>query len=563
MRKLAQGDESGDPAGLQSKIVTIADLLKRNLGLKVPRYQRPFTWSEREVVQLIEDMRRTMREDRLLYFLGQMMLVEQSSGAPELTDGQQRLVTLSMLFAAIRDRMLEGGDHVQSFLIGEEGRPRLHLRDGDAAFFRAFVLEPGHFHALVAHRSTGVASLDAMIEAARAIDDALAPLSQAEYAELANFISQRCQVNLVYATDNKLMLSVFENLNQRGARLSAADIIKSDLIENSEFSQDDANLAAKLWAIAETRLSREDFAKLLFLSPTLMGANALSTPHDTHGFRRAVEQACGIREFLFDRLPRFAEAAGELMSLGVDAKEHTDEVRRRLFLMHQLETWDWFPSAVAFLAERPDPQKVRDFFCALELFAFAGELMAIDFRTLAERYRRALRQLAVANADAALAEIRLRPEEIMKLAATLNRSRKRDRQRRLMLLRVEAALPGGALLSLADDISVEHILPKSASFVWARSFPDAAKRAELCDLLGNLTLVSTQQAQQTETKPYAEKLKVLFDRRWPALALTRDLEGIEAWTEDAIETRQERLVHALLHDWGIAQPQAPPADAAV
>ena len=37
------------PQGLTSQILNIANVLTRKGGLKVPRYQRPYTWSGREV----------------------------------------------------------------------------------------------------------------------------------------------------------------------------------------------------------------------------------------------------------------------------------------------------------------------------------------------------------------------------------------------------------------------------------------------------------------------------------------------------------------------------------
>jgi uncharacterized protein with ParB-like and HNH nuclease domain len=51
------------PGGLQSSIMNLATVLTRKAGLKVPRYQRPYTWAEREVRQLIQDLWRAFQRD--------------------------------------------------------------------------------------------------------------------------------------------------------------------------------------------------------------------------------------------------------------------------------------------------------------------------------------------------------------------------------------------------------------------------------------------------------------------------------------------------------------------
>jgi hypothetical protein len=124
----------------------------------------------------------------------------------------------------------------------------------------------------------------------------------------------------------------------------------------------------------------------------------------------------------------------------------------------------------------------------------------------------------------------------MKFFATLNRSRKRDRQRRLLLMRLEAAMPNGHLIKMTDDATVEHILPRGSQQWWNERFPDPALRSELANLLGNLTLITYDQNKEADTKPYPKKRTIYFDTRGaPIHALTKDIGPIEEWTLQAIE----------------------------
>jgi hypothetical protein len=144
--------------------------------------------------------------------------------------------------------------------------------------------------------------------------------------------------------------------------------------------------------------------------------------------------------------------------------------------------------------------------------------------------------------------------EHMKMLATLNRSRKRDRQRRLLMIRLEAAMPNGHMLQMTDDVTVEHILPKAGGQWWNERFPDSAMRTEASNLLGNLILVSHAQNTVAGAKPYHEKRKVFFNTpNAPIFATTRDIVSVEEWTMQAIERRHENLVRILCEDWGLVR----------
>jgi hypothetical protein len=129
------------PLGLTSQILNLASVLTRKAALKVPRYQRPYTWGEREVRQLIQDLWRAYQRRASFYFIGQIVLVK-NHGKLEISDGQQRLSTLTMIIAYVRDRLPGRARHYQA-LIMEADHPRLFLREEDANFYRGYVQEPG------------------------------------------------------------------------------------------------------------------------------------------------------------------------------------------------------------------------------------------------------------------------------------------------------------------------------------------------------------------------------------------------------------------------------------
>ena len=79
------------------KPITIKELLKMN-NLKIPYYQRPYKWTERNVNQLIDDI--LFHKDKQGYRLGTLVLHYDNDNF-NIVDGQQRTITIFLLAYAL------------------------------------------------------------------------------------------------------------------------------------------------------------------------------------------------------------------------------------------------------------------------------------------------------------------------------------------------------------------------------------------------------------------------------------------------------------------------------
>jgi len=95
------------PDPYKADVSTLGELLTRqNQPLRVPLYQRPYTWRTSEVRDYWTDLFEFSagaapgkREDQ--YFLGSIVVVDRDDYL-ELLDGQQRMATTTILLATIR-----------------------------------------------------------------------------------------------------------------------------------------------------------------------------------------------------------------------------------------------------------------------------------------------------------------------------------------------------------------------------------------------------------------------------------------------------------------------------
>jgi hypothetical protein len=86
----------------------LLDFLKKSPQFVIPIYQRTYSWTEKECMQLWDDIIRCGRDENIaVHFVGSIVYIEKadsnlSTWEPLLViDGQQRLTTVTLLIAAL------------------------------------------------------------------------------------------------------------------------------------------------------------------------------------------------------------------------------------------------------------------------------------------------------------------------------------------------------------------------------------------------------------------------------------------------------------------------------
>jgi len=218
----------------------------------IPRYQREYTWSKTQWENLFDDV---LRNDPG-YFLGSIICINQSTDALavqqlEVVDGQQRLTTLSLLFAAVYDalkkRKEDLDDDQQVELINmkrklilkkvdDRMRVNPQVQNSNQDDYRAVLSEIG----VISNYTTPLnAGNRRIFRAFRYFKDRLEKLTedQTNPVEITmNFsdkVSQASLVKIEVASHADAYI-LFESLNNRGMPLTAVDLIKNKLLARLE-----------------------------------------------------------------------------------------------------------------------------------------------------------------------------------------------------------------------------------------------------------------------------------------------------------------------------------------
>ena len=104
-------------AGITSELKSLKDLLDNDHQFRIPDFQRDFVWTQKEINVLFDDFREDTREhgidfkipkkDLQGYLLGNIVLVSNADNTAlfDVIDGQQRLITLTLLFHALWEKI--------------------------------------------------------------------------------------------------------------------------------------------------------------------------------------------------------------------------------------------------------------------------------------------------------------------------------------------------------------------------------------------------------------------------------------------------------------------------
>jgi len=205
--------------------------------LRVPVFQRSYAWEKSNVQDLFEDIRNSYPDD---YFIGTIVVTNKNDHL-EIVDGQQRLATISMFFAAVRDLMRESNDERKANVIEnkylfeeslrEDKKQKLMLNSIDNDFHLKRIIENQNIEITKeSHRriSTAYEFIKDFVR------NEFANKGIGHIFDLVEYIQKNLKVIIVSVSDEVNAFTIFETLNDRGLALSQTDLIKNYLFNKSE-----------------------------------------------------------------------------------------------------------------------------------------------------------------------------------------------------------------------------------------------------------------------------------------------------------------------------------------
>ena len=567
--------------GLPTVSMRIADLLADPFLFAVPPYQRPYSWSEKEAGQLLGDVLSASGVDSPEtgepdYFLGAMLLLTsaevaavervQSAFVAEVVDGQQRLVTLAILAAALRDideseqMRREVSPLLNSSAILPPSRTsgfRIELRGRQQDFLESSVLSPGACSEMPDGALLGESERRILAIREHFITE-LGQLDGEQRLALIRFIKQACYFLVMITPDIDRAHRMFLVLNGRGKPLSRHDILKAEIL--SKVPAHAAERALAVWDGAARSLDDENFESFFSHLRTIYGQYR---PQVIAGVRAIIADVGGAESFVDTVLAPLAEAYRGILEPGSIAVSSPagDSIRRSLRYLHRLNGSEWMPAAMIALRRlSDDPLRVAREIEGIERWAHLLRLLCLGGSKRVRRFADVIGALAQGRSlDGPGSPCQLSRDERKAIAYNLRDLHGRNPQLcKLTLLRMNDELSGRYADLEPADYTVEHILPQrfGGTSPWRALFPDVQEREECVQSLGNLLLVSPRQNDRARNQEFPRKREIFAELQdGPLGALTADVLAAATWGPDEVRARENGLMNVIEKVWRIELPR--------
>lgn len=562
---------------------------------QIPKFQRPFSWSEDNFADLVDDLidayeSNATRFGELLdeegklnksnnksyepYFLGSIILNENGSGGDryDVIDGQQRLTSITILISVLRDRVDHPGwrrsldkfvQEEENFAKGQEGVVRLEIRDRDQDFFEENVLEPDATLDVKEPEEGKSEPEQNILQAVKTFDERLSRWAEDgnDLTSLAAFLPQQVVMVRIMTDSLSSAFRLFNITNARGMPLNNADLLKSENL--SHISDADRDVYQRKWEDMEEEVGNQDLERFIgYMRHIIVKEKSKKAVYDE--FARVFDERPGYRGKQFvDELQQIFDVHRKRIheaTLRANDEQQNTSYYNLVSLMRDFYPSDeWIVALIEFDKQFNDEEQLYEFVTRLERRLTVDWLTGSSSNDRYSRVYNLLREIENASDPKEVVELELLNEHIeeskddFEEALNLrNFYRKGNYQwPKYILMRLDMARHDNRNVKVryGQNINVEHILPRKAdNGYWTQRFSDELKREKWTNRLGNLVLLDGRKNYRASNRPFPKKYEEYFKKK-SDFAITNELSEYDSWTPRKLKNRHRRLVNECLDIW--------------
>ena len=560
---------------------------------EVPWHQRYYDWKVEQVSELLYDLKDALDTGKTCYFLGSIMLVKPTDARPQkINDGQQRLITLSLLIAAFcrrfarkrpRDKSRETlalralfcrpSNQISQLTDTSRYQPRIEPPKNDKSKYVQII------------RGHDIGTNGLLTAAWNMIDIFVEGMNRSAPKDFFDFLMQKVEVSVLNIPVDIDANSVFEALNARGKPLDDVDLIRNRLysyfsevndaprrdevhsnLENTGVILRSARtvqeyfrcyLQCRYGYLKKTRFYRETRLRIEKAvgrrSPSDYVLNlvaglgridsielfrTITSPKPNQNLEKRLPTVSGKRDLavLLGELKGYKVSHPLVFALLHRFIIETNEEKKRVTgreATRSLKNLASFVMRTAFVATKFEPSKFEAAFANCAQIVFEGtDVDSLDILKELERNDE-WNVVSDRNFIRNMADMELRDNQ----------------KARRYLFGINARIQVGSDVLREDRCSVEHILPQSQSHWGSWIGFENVNPGDWVHRTGNLVIVSNR-----ENRPGAE-----FNRNFIAkrsifenspIQMSREVVDMyDEWTPEVIEKRSRQLAKNAAQTW--------------
>ena len=544
---------------------------KRGVRFAVPPYQRGYEWEDKHWRDLWTDVNR-INDQVDQHYLGNIILLEQETGERyEIVDGQQRMVTLSILMMAIRDAPNYERDNdirMRDILESNRGREpmqRLKLADEDADEQFRKIWEGDVDNAQGRVRN----AYDYYYDLIEGYDEQ-------QLNELIDKICRFLRVVETVAGDASLAYTIFQSQNERGKEVSPQILAKARIhgaaedMKDREKPEEVVGRWNHVYNLLEDNLGGPRFQRRLRVRrpmTQILVNSHIPTPRqiDKSELYRNFESVLNNYDDVHDFVTWFQDQVDiylQISSSGYDVGGYDipDDAIRHLQYLNSASTHSEVLS-LAIYNNIEDDILLKENFKLASILAMRMELSSTSsadtrdaiYGTAAEVRKTDDQNEIRKTIHDCIREYTPTDGEIKEYLKANSMTIRGPWNFRtcLTLVSIEEERRGPWKMEI-DDLHVEHIAPRNTYgnpdyYEWRENLDDE-RFQEQRDKLGNLTLLLDSDHTGINEISFVDKKSVYMESD---VKISEEVSKYNEWTSDYIEKRTEDLAEELIRRWSL------------
>lgn len=547
---------------------------KQNIGevfdewYTIPSYQRNYVWESDQVEDFLHDMEENYEEhgdDE--YFLGSFIKQNKVSNN-DLLDGQQRITTLFLFFAFMRDYE-RTPDNLRGSLqnmIYQEENPLKKI----ASRVRLSYQIRGTVKEFIKDKIIPVGSVnDNWDEIVKKAEDYRANISERHICNslvcMKRYFDERQYIDLTkyiqFVINNVVMIFIsadtledafrlFSIMNDRGLKLSNADILKSSNLEHLA-DKNDVDDFAKKWEDMQADLGNDIDRFLLYVRNMILKSRVKTNLLDEYENNIFKTSLLKRGDDFFKYVFKTYEIYDKIINL-----TDNDDIAFGNFirvLLGSMQNTEWIPSVLLYYQKFQDKGLLaytKRVVCKNIADSICGESPSSRIDAL----NKIMVEVDNATSPTALLTADCFKFDSVKFLTNIQMDVYGHFYTKPLLMLLEYEEQDNSLVNSFNQISIEHILPQTPAPTskWVADFTDA-QRTEMTHKVGNLCLIGRRKNTSLGNLDYLDKRKRYFEKNINSFARTLQIYNTypTQWTPAELTANQATTVQKIRKFFGV------------
>ncbi len=547
-------------AEIATEKVRLLEILESDGRIIVPRYQRSYSWESENISELWDDISTTILNENREHFAGALILCDSSSKEQfnfEIVDGQQRLISLTILLRAMYDNLNSKTglandlyDHIERGRYEEKRYFKLTLGELDQEFFRSFIQEKDR----PAQGKRGkYKSHKRIVNAYNYFDSKIKELikgkrrdSESILEELFKKLKQKLIAVRIKVASEVDAYAIFETINSKKADLTVSDLLKNFIFSNAhKVNEHTLESARQNWDLMVEALGQEieisQYVRHYWIS-------AYERSRDKDLYRK-------IKDYFKkepDKLTVFSKmlAKEAVVYASIVTPEDTESNKMTFELLSDinfLRIRQCYPLILATMAEKIPNRDLQKLLSKIISASFRRGITDKNPNEVEVFYAKSAKEVrengvtAIGRILAGLNEYNPKDKEIK---SYLEENSIAEALAKFILLHYEKSKSTEEKIIYRPTL--EHIVPQNPEKLsdWGMT---ETEHKNYVNKIGNLTLVGKKFNSVMSNKPYKEKIKELSKSE---INIANEIaHKYKSWGKKEIDERMDEILSFIFTQW--------------